>query len=112
MNNPEGQAKREKLAIILFCIGGLAILVIFFVTTIPNIRNISVPVNEVLRNVEVPVEFRSQMEDIPNQLNQELQEAQRQERLENTFDGLEQRASDPNAGMSDNIEDEGTVIIE
>lgn len=97
MNIPDNQPQREKIAMVIFAIGALAILGVFFATTIPNIRNISVPVDDVLRDVESPVNFQSQIQDIPEQFDQEIQEAERQEQLEGTFNGLEQRSSSPNS---------------
>ena len=104
MNTPENQAKKEKIAMILFGIGAVIILGIFFITTIPNIRNISVPINDVIKDVENPVEFRSQIENIPDQLNQEIQELERQEQLDTTFDGLEQRTDSTEESAGEDVQ--------
>ncbi len=89
--------KKERIAIGLFIGGAILIIGTFFISALPNIRNVSIPVSDVMENVEAPVDFESQLDSI----DQEFQNINEAQRVESTFDGLDNRIDQDDSSFED-----------
>ncbi len=84
-------SKKERLAMILFGVGAIIIIAIFLFTTIPNIRNISVPMKDFFVETEEGGNLRSSIDALSDEWNDNVQNLNKQSQLERVVSDIEEQ---------------------